>query len=359
VASEDSFTNFDLGPFFEHWADSLQEIRYAMGVGQARSGLTSASQSPAINPMAPKQSSLTVSRSINEALSVASDVDFDAILAAAPLGSDGSRAIYWVHPEQLVELQVLLLQHTRLAFPKSSSPGSTSASDTPTITRRSSLSTPRRDSFFERELSSGIVVFDDPEEFALLQNTLPIADSENSHLRSPTEAAMTTRWSNGGDLLLSLRHKPDNEASNTVPSSARLKTKHFASFLDFERNFVPRLSSELDLSNSTTSHNQDQLSAARKWLSENRKVQPLVGIFSRRSRFVNLTSGKDCGQWCVLDIDISLKKVGFGDLEGKEWPLNITHDATKFPFAVLEVRQEGKANVDLIKLLDESYLVSR
>jgi SPX domain protein involved in polyphosphate accumulation len=328
-----------------------------MGVGQIRSGLTSASQSPAINPMTPKQSSLTVSRRIHEALSVSSDVDFDAILAAAPLGTDGTRAVYWVHPEQLVEVQVLLLQHTRLAFPRATTPGSTNASGSPTITRRSSSTTPRQDSFFERETSSGIVVFDDAEQFALLQNSLPIGDTENSHSRPATDAAMTTRWTNHGDLSITLRHDTDN--TNAVTQApAKLKTKHFGPFLDFEKPYVPRSSSGLNVSEAASSSNQEKLLTARKWLSENRKVQPLVGMFSKRSRFVNLAVGKDRGQWCVLDMDIKMKKVNLGDFEGKEWPSTIARDAAKFPFAVLEVRQEGKAATDLIKLLDASYLVS-
>lgn len=359
VASPDSFTNFDLDPFFEHWADRLQEIRFAMGSGQAVSGLTSASQSPAMNPMAPKQSSVTVSRQIQEATAAAADVDFDAVLAAVPLGTEGSRAVYWVHPEQLVELQVLLLQYTRLAFPRQTPTASTSGVGTPTITptvtRRSSCSTPRRDSFSDKENCNGIIVFDDAEEYALLQNSVPIAVTEGSQSRPPAEAAMTSRWTNG-DLSVTLRHESDTTSSDIAPVSLKLKAKHLGIFLDTEKAFTPP--SPLNNDSSGTSSDQDRFTEARKWLSNNRKVVPLVGVFSRRSRFVNLQSGKDSGQWAVLDMDIKMNKVNIGDFQGKEWPTTIMQGATNFPFAVLEIRQEGKANTNLIRILDESHLVS-
>jgi SPX domain protein involved in polyphosphate accumulation len=87
-------------------------------------------------------------------------------------------------------------------------------------------------------------------------------------------------------------------------------------------------------------------------------VSPLVAFVTKRSRFATLPVTKDHGQWCTLDTDVILKKITVDDLEGKEWPQRLLNDPVKFPYAILQVRQEGKNDIDFINLLDESHLVS-
>ncbi|KAF2665760.1 hypothetical protein BT63DRAFT_459338 [Microthyrium microscopicum] len=357
VSQPDSFTNLDLGPFFDHWATLLQEIRFAMGFGQGRSNATSASQSPAINPMIPKESSISVARRLHEVTSNGVDVDFDAAISSVPIGTRGSRAVYWVHPDQLVELQVLLLQYTRLAFPKSR-PGSSNDGSSP-VTRRSSLSIARRDDG-SHEITNGMIVLDEPNEFALLQNSIPISDTEDAHSPIPTQAAMTLRWTSGTDLAVCLRAEASIDSNMSIRSPGKIKFKRAADFLDLTKNYVPSGITDPDSNNlSRTPDNPEKVLTARKWLEDHTQTKPLVSVLSKRSRFINLPNGRDSGLWCVLDTNVVFRSVALKDLEGKDWPQTLSQDGLRFPYAVLQVRQEGKTAFDLIRLLDESHLTER
>jgi len=354
----DSFTSYDLAPFLDHWADLLQEIRAAMGVGQGRSGSSSVTQSPAIQPMAPTQSSIAVSRQIHQVVTTANDVDFDAVIASAPVGKDGARAVYWVHPEQLLELQVLLLQHTRMAFPRSPPSTSSGSTPVPTVVRRSSIPVSRRDSV-DREAPVGIIIIDDAEEYSRMQNSQPISNTEESYTVPPSTAAVTLRWTAASELAVCLKSDMSSSPENDFRLPARIKAKHLNSFLNLGSPFTIKSTngSESPDGPAFPSANEERLTASRDWLCEHRQVQPLVGISSQRSRFTSLPHSRDAGQWCILDSDIKMKKISMDDLDGRDWPQRLSQGAVSFPYAVLSVRQEGKTKVDLIKILDESHLV--
>jgi hypothetical protein len=361
LSRPESFTKLDLGPHLDHWTDVLQDIRVATGTGRAaKSGNTSSAQSPVIHAIPSRhfENSAAVLQRIQTVISSGSDVDFDSVLANTPLGHQGSRALYWVHPEQLVELQILLLQHTRLSISKRSSmDGSSSGSRSPALTHQSSVTT--RDGCAERDGDTGIIVLDNVEEFAHVQSSTPLSDGEDSSGRLPSQATATIRWSLEDDISVSIRDGSNNTEWREAKIQARLRRKHLGAFLNVENINTPWRVSDTAASGDAQSAGLEsqKVDEARTWLAGHGNVKPLVAISSRRTRFVNLPNSR-AGQWCALDSDISMKKVSVGDLAGKEWPSTIRRDATRFLYAVLEVRQEGKNSSDIIKVLDESHLVS-
>jgi hypothetical protein len=362
LSRPDSFTKLDLGPHLDHWTDVLQDIRVATGTGRAgKSGNTSSVGSPVIHAMLSRhvESSTAVSQRIQTAISSGLDVDFDSVLANTPLGHQGSRAVYWVHPEQLVELQILLLQHTRLSIPKRPSiDASSSGSGSPSLTHQSPVTT--RDGWVERDADTGVIVLDNVEEFAHVQSSTPLSDGEDSSGRPRSQPAATIHWSLKEDITISIRDELNNSEWDETKIQARIRRKHLGAFLDVENTNAPWRASETAGSGEAQSAvlESQKVDEARTWLASHGHVKALVAISSRRTRFVNLPNARASGQWCVLDSDISMKKVSVDDLAGKEWPSTIRHDATRFQYAVLEVRQEGKNSTDIIKILDESHLVS-
>jgi SPX domain protein involved in polyphosphate accumulation len=362
LSRPESFTKLDLGPHLDHWTDVLQDIRVATGTGRAaKSGNSSSAASPMIHPMPSRhvENSAAVSQRIQTVISSGSDVDFDSVLANMPLGHQGSRALYWVHPEQLVELQILLLQHTRLSIPKRSSmDASSSGSRSPALTHQSSVTT--RDGWVERDGDTGVIVLDNVEEFAHVQSSTPLSDGEDSSGRLPSQPTATIRWSLEDDIAVSIRDGSTNTEWRETKIQAKLRRKHLGAFLNAENINTPWRVSETVASDDGQSAGMEsqKVDRARSWLAGHGNVKALVAISSRRTRFVNLPNARASGQWCALDSDICMKKVSVGDLAGKEWPSTIRRDATRFLYPVLEVRQEGKNSSDIIKILDESHLVS-
>ena len=321
-----------------------------------RSGNNSNSGSPLIRATVSRnvESSAAIAQRITDVISSGSDVDFDSVLASTPLGNHGARAVYWIHPEQLVELQVLLLQHTRLSVPRNTPSVSSSGPNSPTITRRSSSS--RRDSSTEPISDTGVIILDNVDEFAQVQSSTPLSDSEDSYGR--LQPAATIRWNLTDDVAISIRDDLKGSEGGKTKPPAKIRSKYLGAFLDVDNEYTPwRVPGTETPEPTTTAGDSQKVDDARNWLASHRQVHPLVGLLSKRTRFINLPTGRGSGQWCALDSDIFMRKLSAGDFAGKAWPFAVHRDTIPFPYAVLEVRQEGKYSTDLIQILDESHLV--
>jgi hypothetical protein len=349
VQSPDSFVHTDLTAHLEHWTMLLDGISVAMGQGHL-----SAASSPAILPMVPKQSSSDVSKRINEAMRSNSDVHFDTVFTYCPIGNDGARAVYWVHPEQLVELQVLLLQYTRSAFSRPST--SSSTSNNTAIVRRSSAGRP--ETAAEKPADHGVIVVDDGERFAQKQNSIPISDAEEAYSRPHIQPAATVMWTINSEAVLCITDNFKQSTENGFTTATTFKKKHLGTLLDVEKPYDVHSSGSNTPVSAQPLSSHENVEESRTWLKNHSNAAPLVAFLSRRTRFASLPTTRDHGIWCTLDADVSLKTTKIDDLEGKEWPQRLSKDGVRFPYAVLEVRQEGNNEVDLIKILDESYLVS-
>lgn len=348
VDNPQSFIHTDLTWHLDCWTLLLNNVRQAMGQRRSVVG------SPLIPPMIPKQSSSDVSKRINEAMLSNSDIEFDTVFTYSPLGSEGARAVYWIHPEQLVELQVLLLQHTRSAFSRPST--SNGPLTTGMFPQRGSIS--RRDSGFDRQLDHGILVLDDAERFAQKQNSIPISDTEEAYSRPQTQPAATLMWTANNESILCIANNFTQSTEHGFDTAARLKKKRLGSFLNLEKAFVPGSAGDTTPT-SAPPHANTNTEEARKWLREHKQISPLVALISHRIRFASIPANQDHGQWVTLDTDVAFKKTVTDELSQKDWPQTITNDTIPFPYAVLEVRQEGRNESDLIKILDASHLTER
>jgi len=300
---------------------------------------------------APRQPSASVAGDIRSATQSESNLDFDLALAETPLGDHGRRAFYWVHPDQLIELQVFLSNHLKLYPPRSSSRNSVASHpSSPAHTRRASFI--QQGNPIDHEIDHGAILLDRLDDYAQRSSAVTVGDGDETPGQS---LAATVRWTTSDDGAVSVKGIAGTE--NIKP--AKIQKRYIKAFLDLERSFKPWQDS--DQHSFDEERRRNPLSGpspdfARNWLDAHRNINPLVSICSRRTRFVDLSDDQSTGQWCILDADVEMNKVTPDDLVARDWPLQAS-DGWKFPHAVLEVRQEGKVSNDLIALLERSHLV--
>ncbi|QDS76492.1 hypothetical protein FKW77_005284 [Venturia effusa] len=363
-----SFTNVSLDESLDHWTEILQVIRAVRKPqSQSRSLLKATHQQRPISPSTSDlhrrpMSSLIVGQ-LEKATSSASDVNFDVAFAEAPIGETGSRAIYWVHQDQLIELQVVLLQQMRLYIANVNhvtlASGPSSLSRSPALTRKNSLSR-QPEGQVDRDVDTGMIVLDNLQDYARRQTAGTVSDTEDATGKSFMQPAITARWAASDEAIVSM----NGLRASGKGGPAKVRKKHLAALLNIDRDFTPWRSS----GNSTpvdgsfySSPDADSLTVeeARGVLAQHTEIQPLAAIFSKRTRFVGLSNTLSAGQWCALDSQISINKVVRDDLVGKEWASKLANGATDFPYAVLEVRVEGLLAKSLIDTLDKSHLTER
>ncbi|KAF2431788.1 hypothetical protein EJ08DRAFT_695941 [Tothia fuscella] len=353
-----SFTNVSLSGQLDDWSDALQIIRAARNPDAATKAKKESVKTP-LNETTQRESSNLVASSFNTTIASGSAADFDATFADTPIGQSGTKAVYWVHQDQLIELQVALLQLLRLYLPKHRHGSSSSVSQSSIVTRRSSVS--RKDSPMqsEKEDECGFIVLDQLEDYAQRQSRSTVSDSEDFTRKSYAKPAAVARWTAADEVVVSFRQSKDSISTRKT----RVRKKHLGALLDTERDCPPWKDSETsnlgDSQKNYSSKDESMPQEMRDLLSKHPDIKPLVAVCSRRTRFVGLSNTVSEGQWCVLDSDISVNDAQQVDLAGKDWASNLSRNATAFPFAVLQVRQEGKLAKSIIDILDKSHLTER
>lgn len=331
-----SFYQLDLGYLLDQYIEVLGALRApfdAPGASELPSG---------------SKSSLPTAR-ISQACRDGSELDFDVALSLTPLGSRGSKATYWIHPDHIVETEVLLLQHMRL-ITASSPPATRGSSEATPLRRRSSAGADR---FLGSEDGVGLLVLDHPESFAIKQNASSLSSGEETAGTLQVKAAGNARWTSSGDaaLALDLEKSPDNLLTT------KLQRKQLPSVLDTS---IPL--TELNSAKQHDVPNSDADSAnvddARQWLENHKNVKPIVGIRSKRTRFMGLHNNESGGMWATLDRDVFMKAELHKDLGCEDWLSVSRTGSISFPHAVLEIRKEGSHASALIQTLDRSHLVS-
>lgn len=361
----ENFSKLDLEPLLEQYTEILQSVRAPFET-EAQPKISQNISSTVQNlrtSIAPGElGSVSIPSRVFSVVSEGSEVDFDTALSTIPLGTYGSKAIYWVHPDHIVEVQVLLLQHTRLFQPsKTKSMPRTSPYATPL--RRNSSG--RLDSAVQSEKDDdiGLLVLDDPEEFTKKQNESTVGEKEATG-KFIAKAAGCARWTSNGQAAVIVGLDPPTEMTKTGNLMiAKLKRKHLDVFLEPTRPLNARRLSH----SSTVSENgaqledgaSDAIAKVREWLVSHEKVKPIVGISSKRIRFSGLSNGHSGGLWATLDINIHMKKFVPDELSDLEWATKLRNDSYGFPHAVLEVRREGSQSTEAIQALDNNYLVER
>jgi heme/copper-type cytochrome/quinol oxidase subunit 4 len=314
------FTKLDLGPMLDQYSETLQDIR---SLYEDRIKQTAGYKGQKVASPTPRPS---VIDQLHDGLRNSSRVEFDTAIATVPLGVDGEIANYFVHPENVVELQVLLLQYLRYytSRSRSSSTATPLAPSTPTAFSGSAARDP---DYF-------IPVADNRERFAQEQSAVTVNQREHTPGRPPQMAKAFVRWNNSEDAILTAR----TESAKT--KSVSFKRKHLDSL--FARDTpLPKKEEVRDC---------DELVIIRNQLLKDANVHPLYKLSSSRSRFASINDGPNSLSLATLDTSISMQGVN---------QATKNDEPSDFPFAVLQVRKEGPNATNLLSTLESSHLVER
>ena len=317
-----SFTKFDLGPLLDDYSVTLQRIRslYETRLEQSRS--------PKLSADSPALGGASEVKQLQSVLDTGSAVSFDAAIATVPLGETGEIANYFVHPDSVVELQILLLQRMQYYASRSRSNSAASPISTANNNETAITSTQNPDYF--------MLIADNLERFANEQSALTVDQREHLPGVPPQKAKTFVRWNNSEDAVVSAR------VGRAKVESARLKRKRIDSI--FEKDPSPVKAPKPGF------ENDDQtLSSIREAVGKDRNIRPLFQISTCRSRFTGIGNGNDFSL-ATLDTAISIQKTGNDADAGA---------TTRFPFAVLQVRAEAVVTDGMIASLDRSHLVER
>ena len=292
------------------------------------------------------------------------EIVFDAALAALPLGPAAGTAVYWVHPDNTVELQVLLLQHMRLRSLRTASSRSNDlrSSDPP---RRMSNSSNRNSHAVGIEDNVGQIVLDDLERFANRQSGAVVDDNQVQN------AAASIRYCARGEAVVLVGTtsdvaRPENESKRPLFQKARLKRKHLGELFNTSMSQLSSNPCPKERPNGTTKQGQDpmqDLENVRKWFVNHQEVVPLVDIQYHRKRFVGGGNDTPGALWATLDREVSMRKAHSSELGRSQDSTTLRKgdpdfgDILRFPYAVLEIRWEGDMGLDLVRALDQSHLV--
>ncbi|KAF2872495.1 hypothetical protein BDV95DRAFT_386073 [Massariosphaeria phaeospora] len=287
-------------------------------------------------------------------------IDFDLALSSIPLGSGGNKATYWIHPDHIVEVEVLLLQHMQLYTGSTNHSNPSIISPYATPGRRKSSAT--ADKYLGNEDYAGFIVLDHPESFAIKQNTSTVGASEQTSGTRWIRAAGHARWTSSGGAAVVV----GLESNQNVPGTqnlhlAKLKRKHLEAFLD------PTVLLNEQQDSAVFNNNPEQQSKestqentiVRHWLADHQEVRPIAGVCTRRTRFVGLHNGVNGGMWASLDRDCFMKSSLERNLKDDDWVLEARNNSTRFPHAILEIRIEGTHSTALLQTLERSHLVQR
>ena len=288
-----------------------------------------------------------------------SDVDFDNALVILPLGKFGGKASYWVHPDNLVELHVLLLRYTRLRRASSQCTENPDSNGSKHQSRRQSTNGNGNYLVNGADEDAGLVICDDLQSFARRRSGAPISDTEESAGGVLESAAATVQYSSSGEALLTINTSLNDAKESHTPrpfKSSKIKKK-FVRYLfgsGQSKSAIPTLDEQ-------GSEESEDLRPMQKWLNGHQEIQPLVNLQSKRTRFVGLRNDDSGGMWATLDRDIVMKTTSKEFFCGKEGDLAFdsreTGESVSFSFAVLEVRYEGGSGTDFLAALNESHLV--
>jgi SPX domain protein involved in polyphosphate accumulation len=329
----DSLFQLDLGHLLDQYVDVLGSLRTVFGDDSV--------PTPCNKDFSTQLPAARMARSLDQQ----DGLEFDLALSTVPLGTEGARATYWVHPDHVVEVQVLLLQHMRL-HTKGSRPSSQRDSAQSTPARRLSMNA-GLDRNFGNEDYTGLVVLDYAEAFAMKQNASTIASSEGNKGTIGLQAAGNVRCSPSGDATVAICTKTNSfeHASENI-KTAKLKRKSVKALLDISKSFQPE-----------TDGDEAGTASIRQWLTEHQEIKPIAGVGSKRARFVGLHNNSTGGIWATLDQDVFMKNSLVQEFDNDDWASTASSNSAKFPHAILEVRREGSQATSLIKTLDRSHLV--
>lgn len=369
-----SYTNQDFLLSLARYSRILADIRLA-GSPVVGSVQHVASTSEAGKPVSTRAADL---KNVYER---GSKSEIDTAIAVLPLGDPAETTCYWIHPENLLQLQVLLLRHAKSR--KDQIPASTPSQRSSLHSRKGSTSESGPIFPIQSGNEACTIVCDDLSTFARRRNSAPISDSEDTAGRSLEDSAASIQLSSTTDavVVVGAHHKAkfDNGDNQGQPSfqTTKVKRKALRRLFDAKATTEDITSlAELDgrpqESQSSESVDKSPLActclnvttkpgAIKQWLSEHPKVQPLLELRFHRCRFAGTHNTAKTGLWATLDTEVTMAKstlLSLGKYDSSESSDDTDAAIHQFPYAILRVRVEGESSSSLIKELDGSHLVN-
>ena len=301
------------------------------------------------------------STSLHTVFESGSDVDVDVALVASPKHHPSEKASYWVHPDNIVQLHVLLLRHMRIRTVKkkvkhSSKNRSQGSSPSGSVNGSGNLNVEGAD------VESGVIILDDLEAFARSARGTTVAALEDSSDATSEQVTGFVKYAADNDAVVVIRPSTDHTKRTRPIRRAFCKRRYLRQL------FEPNDRSTLPSSHTRKAEGRvedegtavDEHEAIKSWLDSHQEIQPLVHIRSKRKRFQGLGNNSSRGTWAVLDRDISLCRSSVQRLKDVEEPdLSRVDGCQMFPHSLLEVRWEGQPEPELVQALDKSHLTER
>lgn len=345
-----SFTTIDLDPLLAEWEDVLNIVRvlYEERIGNP-SANTREIDTGSLRSKAPRLRKAI--SGLHDAVQSNSQAQFDSFFATLPLGEGGKSAAYWVHPENVVEVQILVLQHAR-----SYAVHRPSAASTPvgTLSRKSSYSatSPSRRNSTTPDQDTGLLIVDDQDAFVQHQSAITLEDKESTVGTILQNSAVSARWTDEDVAIVAAQ---DDGGDRSVKEIV-VRRKYLAAAVN-PNSSAPASKAAVPVGNDS-SRSIKEIEDLRSWFATNPRVRPLATIASSRQRFTNIAADSAGFLLATLDKNISMRKSDSTELSSIDTVFS-SNDAHDFPHAVLRVRQEGTHTNDLLRVLDSSHLVER
>ncbi|KAI9664735.1 MAG: hypothetical protein M1821_006183 [Bathelium mastoideum] len=352
-----TFSSVDLSPFLGRWAELLQDVRAPFQsnfLGRRVDHVDVQVKVPS-NPILRGSATSQLNEShparpLQTKPNFASAIDFDTALAATPKRSRSTLASYWVHVDNVVELQIMLLQFMQLlSYSTSSSPISRSSSFQSQLR---STNVPELQSPLDGRNDSNIIVIDDLHYF--VQEGAKTASTPEE----PALPRLSARYNNNcNEAVMTLSTTSDFSADEFV--SSRSEVKHIGSLLDIDKPFRQNSPGPSTPSCGVGETDPVSIHVIREWVKSHAEARPLVGICSQRARFMDLDPAGSKSLVAVLDKHISMTSLNPEDLLDTNRLSNLRLDSRPFRHALLHIRQVGTDVNTLLSKLDQSHLVER
>ena len=372
--SSHSSSQKDFGPLLEQWTDVLATVRAPFETGLSwkanPNAGTNESSSPAGSSGKACDDSRIGSIDLKESIASAaelhniyqngSNVEVDTAFVTLPLGKAAGKAAFWVHADDIIQLHILLLQHTRLRRrsaelkPDQSRPSSRGSAQSLSDNRLLAI---------DDDVTT--IICDDLQDFAQRRNGTTTRDIESSPGGILEEAAVSIRYTHKSEAIVAISNYTGKQNKSSYCTAgdqllkARLKRKAIDQLFPDDNSPIPRPPIHLTSEKRGVAKVVD-VDTVRQWLSVHRNVQPLVHLRTTRTRFVGLGNSTTKGVWVILDRDVYMGRSSRGDLQELSQASG-TSKATSisFPYAVLEVRWEGGTQPELVQALDSTHLTER
>ena len=337
-------SNTSLQILLEHWADILAAVRAPFEAGMKWSA-GEVRGSSCIHGKLGEEEYPGLERGsladVFRALENDSPAMFDIAILTLPLSANESLASYWIHPDNLVQLSILLLQHTQIKRFNSSRQPSEHTS------RRSSR---QGSNAGEPGNLSGLpndehrtVYCADVQELVYEFKKQDCAKPDCSPGEIPSKSAMIVCGTDRVEACMAIRKR-------TGVATGQWEDKKGFHQISHRKKTILSLFEDLKDPEFTQAQDLDG------WLAENTEVEPFGMVQSRKQRFVGLENRSQHHAFVTLEYDIRFGGCSAGSLE------QILRDGSpeaSFPFAVLTVRAEGRPSEDLIAALDQTHLAQR